>query len=108
MYKGEVGKAEGIRFIASSNAMDRGANTGSNISASFVTIVGKNALGCVDFDMSTESVDPSTRNVIIKKSSQYDTNNPLNQYSTIGWKFTIAGAVLNTSSGIHIMSLRSS
>jgi N4-gp56 family major capsid protein len=109
MYKGEVGKAEGIRFISSSNAMDRGANTGSNISASFITIVGKGALGCVDFDMARESAaGTDTSNIIIKKSSQYDTNNPLNQFSTIGWKFTIAGAVLNTSCGIHIMSLRSS
>lgn len=107
MYKGEIGMAEGCRFVSSTNAMHRGANTGSNISASFITIVGKGALGCTDF----ESVQDVSRgrnenSIIVKKANQYDKSDPLNQTAgTVGWKFTIAGAVLNTSCGVHLMSL---
>ena len=108
MYKGEIGRAEGVRFLSTTNALDRGANTGSNVSASFITIIGRGAFGCVDFD-SVQDVQNSRNegSIIVKRANQYNTDDPLNQVAgTVGWKFTIAAAVLNTSCAISLMGLR--
>lgn len=109
MLKGEVGRAEGVRFISSTNAVDRWICSGAGYTNfSFVTIVGKNALGCIAYDGvgdTKNSKNPTS--LIIKRANQYDMSDPLDQTAaTIGWKFTIAGAVLNTSAGIHLMTLR--
>jgi N4-gp56 family major capsid protein len=108
MMKGEVGRAEGVRWIASTNSMDRGANTTSNVSASFFTIVGKGALGVIDYDGVGDTQNgKNPTSLIIKRQNQYDQSDPLNQTAaTIGWKIVVAGAVLNTSCGIHVMTLR--
>jgi N4-gp56 family major capsid protein len=105
MMRGEIGNAEGVRWIATTNAMERGANTGSNVSATFLTIVGRGALGSVDFQ---NNYDGTGKNhVIVKKANQYDISNPLNLIAgTVGWKVTFATCVLNTSCGIHLMALR--
>lgn len=108
MLKGEIGIAEGVRWISTSNAMDRGLNTGSNVSASFFTIVGKGALGCVSYDGVGDTKNgKNPTSLIIKRANQYDMSDPVDQTAaTIGWKFTVAAAVLNTSCGIHVMTLR--
>ena len=105
MLKGEIGHCEGVRWVASTNAMERGANTGSNVSATFLTIVGKGALASVDIQ---NNYDGSGKNyVIVKKANQYDISNPLNLIAgTVGWKVTFATCVLDTSCGIHLMALR--
>jgi N4-gp56 family major capsid protein len=105
MYKGEVGRAEGVKFVSTTNAMDRAFQRGSLISATCLTIMGQGALGVVDFE---NNLDGEGKNyVIIKKSNQYDSSDPLNQIAgTVGWKTTFAAVVLNTSCGIHVMGLR--
>jgi len=105
MMRGEIGTAEGVRWIATTNAMERGAVTGGNVSATFLTIVGRGALGSVDFQ---NNYDGTGKNhVIVKKANQYDISNPLNLIAgTVGWKVTFATAVLNTSCGIHLCALR--
>lgn len=105
MMRGEIGIAEGVRWMGSTNAMERGANTNSNVSATFLTIVGRGALGSVDFQ---NNYDGTGKNhVIVKKANQYDISNPLNLIAgTVGWKLTFATCVLNTSCGIHLMALR--
>lgn len=108
MLKGEIGIAEGVRWISTTNAMDRGINTGSNISATFLTIVGKGALGCINYDGVGDTKNgKNPTSLIIKRANQYEMSDPVDQIAaTIGWKFTIAAAVLNTSCGVHIMSIR--
>ena len=105
MMKGEVGRVEGIRFVASTNAIDKPLNTGAVASASVMTIMGKQALGAVDFE---NTLDGKGKNfIIVKKASQYNTDDPLDQIAgTIGWKATFASVVLNTSCGIHLMAVR--
>jgi len=109
MLKGEIGIAEGVRWIQSTNAMHRGVNTGSNVSATFATIVGKGALGMIDYDgvgKTTDGTNPTS--LIVKYANDTDMSDPLKQTAaTIGYKFTIAAAVLNTSCGVHVMSLAS-
>lgn len=105
MMKGEVGRAEGVRWTASTNAIDKPLNTGAKASASIMSIVGKGALGSVDFE---NSLDGKGKNfIIIKRANQYNTNDPLSQIAgTVGWKATLAACVLNTSCGIHLLAVR--
>ena len=105
MMKGEVGKAEGVRFVSTTNAIDRGLATNASTSASVITILGKGALGVVDFE---NSLDGKGKNhIIIKRANQFNTDDPLNQIAgTVGWKSTFAAAILNNSTGIHLLLLR--
>lgn len=103
MMKGEVGECEGVRILASSQALDRAVNRGCQVSATIMTIVGKGALGFVDYG---KSYDATGKSYIIMQEGGtiYD---PLEQIAgTVGWKCTMAAAVLNTSCGIHLFGLR--
>lgn len=105
MFKGEVGRAEGVRWVASTNAIDLPTNTGSQASASIMTIMGKQALGSVDFENTLDG--KGVNHIIVKKASQYNTDDPLNQIAgTVGWKSTFAAVVLNVSSGMHLLAVR--
>ena len=97
MYKGELGEIERVRFVASTLVLKRAMLKGSNISGCFTTIVGKNAYGTVDFDGGVH--------VYVKQPNAYDTSNPINQWTTIGWKITLACRILESSRGIHILSI---
>lgn len=105
MYKGEVGRAEGVKWISTTNAIDKPLNTGAKVSATMLTIMGEGALGCIDFE---NTFDGEGKNyIIIKKASNIDMSDPLNQIAgTVGWKATFASVVLNTSCGIHLLALR--
>lgn len=109
MYRGEIGNAEGCKFVSSTNAMQRSLNTGGTLSATFITIVGKGALGCVDYD---NLIDNQMENgaapqaVIVKRANQYNTDDPCNQVkATVGFNIGIAAAILNMSCGVHVMAL---
>lgn len=97
MYKGEVGEIERVRFVESTLVFKKPLCKGSNISACFTTIVGKDAYGVVDYDGGVH--------VYVKNPNQYDTSNPLNQWTTIGWKATLAARILDSARGLHIMSI---
>jgi N4-gp56 family major capsid protein len=97
MYKGELGEIERVRFVASTLVQKRPMLKGSNISACFTTIVGQDAYGTVDFDGGVHTY--------VKQPNQYDTSNPINQWTTIGWKITLATRILEAARGIHIMSI---
>lgn len=105
MRKGIVGGAEGCQFISSTNAVDYALNRGAIVSATVFTILGKGALGAVDFQ---NTFDGKGKNyIIIKKANEYDISDPLNQVAgTVGYKMTFAAVVLNTSAGIHLLGLR--
>jgi N4-gp56 family major capsid protein len=77
--------------------MKRPLLKGCQISACFTTIIGANAYGTVDFDGGVH--------VYIKQPNQYDTSNPINQWTTIGWKITLACRILESARGVHIMSI---
>ena len=97
MYKGELGEIERVRFVASTLVMKRPLLKGCQISACFTTLIGANAYGTVDFDGGVH--------VYVKQPNAYDTSNPLNQWTTIGWKITLACAILEAARGVHIMSI---
>jgi len=96
-YKGELGEIERVRFVSSTLIMKKPMLKGSNISGCFTTIVGKDAYGVVDYDGGVH--------VYVKEPNKYDTSNPVNQWTTIGWKITLACRILEDSRGVHILSI---
>jgi N4-gp56 family major capsid protein len=95
-YKGEIGQVEGVKFMESTNVTKVSFDGTSVFKACFTTIVGKNAYGTIEVD--------GGQHVYVKQPNSYDTSNPLNQWTTIGWKITAACAILESTRGVHILS----
>jgi len=96
VFKGEVGKLFGTRFIeASSNQYfdDNAGASSADIYSNFIH--GKEAFGTVD--LSGDNV-----RLIVKNSDKGDTANPLNMFMTIGWKATFATKTLNPNWIVNI------
>lgn len=99
MYKGEIGKAEGVRFIESTNMHFHSSGAGASTSAYYTPIFGPDAFGVVE--VGGEGGGPK---MIMKQPGDSDTSNPLNQWSTVGWKITFAARVLNPSCGVILVT----
>lgn len=80
-------------------ALSLTGTAGTNIYETFV--FGKQAYGIVEIEGADSGKDPI---VIVKKPSAGDTSNPLNLYSTIGWKAKFATVMLNSLWSISIRS----
>lgn len=103
MYKGEIGRIQGVRFVSSTNAMtstvlaSAWAAGGSQYSAGGTLygtlIVGKGAYGVTKM-YAGNGVQTS---VVDFKADKAD---PLGQYGTAGYKITLAAKILNPSAGI--------
>jgi N4-gp56 family major capsid protein len=88
VLNGEVGKLYGVRFVESNNE----ASASSTVTVYSTFIFGKNAYGIVDINSG------SNVEIIVKKSGAGDTSNPLNMFSTIGWKINaFVAKVLNAN-----------
>jgi N4-gp56 family major capsid protein len=103
MDKGMVGKAHGVKIYESTIPLDVVARTSApwaaGVSGVWNLIWGKGGVGV------TELSGKGSPEIIIKAPNQYDTTNPLNQWSTIGWKITFASKVLNKSCGYAFLTL---
>lgn len=101
--KGEVGRAHGVRIYESTIPLDVVARTSApwaaNISGVWNIMWGK---GC--FAVTEVSGNGGVK-VITKAPNKYDTTNPLDQWSTIGWKVTMAAKVLNKNCGQAFLTL---
>lgn len=99
--RGVVGKLAGVEFVETNNQkFDLTAGTSGTpvtaTSAGVVTvfenfIFGKNAYGVINLASIT------TPSVIVKNPGPNDTSNPLNMFSTVGWKMPFAVKTLNSS-----------
>ncbi len=106
--RGVVGKLHGVEFVETNNqyvALSGGfsgtpvtaASAGvANVYSTF--IFGKNAYGVVNLGSITAPT------VIVKNPGPNDTSNPLNMFSTVGWKMPFACKTLNSSWLIEIKS----
>lgn len=81
IYEGEIGKLYGVRFFETTQA----PVTAEKIY--YTPIFGLDAYGVVD-------VTGGALETIVKDKSEGGTANPLNQYSTVGWKITAFGAAM--------------
>lgn len=104
--RGVVGKLHGVEFVETNNqyvALSGGfsgtpvtaASAGvANVYSTF--IFGKNAYGVVNLGSITAPT------VIVKNPGPNDTSNPLNMFSTVGWKMPFATKTLNSNWVIEI------
>jgi N4-gp56 family major capsid protein len=98
---GIVGKLHGVEFVETNNglALTTAANTPFNITTIYSCYVfGKNAYGTVSLDN-----QPGNK-IYVKTPGPQDTSNPLDIYSTVGWKAFFAVKVLNSAWIVRIFS----
>ena len=98
--KGEVGKAHGVRiYEATVIFQDKSAAVSSQaVCASWNLVWGQGAFAVTEMD--TERGVKS----YVKAPNQYDTGNPINQWSTCGYKITMAAKALNKSCGYFVVT----
>lgn len=99
--RGVVGKLHGVEFVETNNqyvALSGGfsgtpvSDTTAGVANVYSTFIfGKNAYGVVNLGSITAPV------VIVKNPGPNDTSNPLNMFSTVGWKMPFAVKTLNAT-----------
>lgn len=90
--RGEIGSLYGVRIIAAHNV---GTGTGATDETFHAYIFGRKAFGITE--LSGQGME-----MIRKEPGSNDTSNPLNMFSTIGWKFVMAAKVLESSRAVQI------
>ncbi len=101
--RGVVGKLHGVEFVESNNqyfiltgGFSTSATNIANVYANF--ILAKNAYGIVNL------ASISAPKVYVKNPSGNSTDNPLDLFSTVGWKMPFAVKTLNTAWVVAIMT----
>ena len=96
--KGEFGKAHGVRMYESTVVCktNTGPISSQAVCAYYSLIWGQGAFAVTELN--------SQRGVktYVKRPNQYDTSNPIDQWSTIGWKVTMAAKALNKDCGYFV------
>lgn len=88
LYKnGQVGVLHGVRFVETNNEVYEA----STVNVYHTYVFGKNAYGTLNLAGQPE------KRIIVKNPGMSDTSNPLDMYSTIGWKSYFVAKVLNSS-----------
>ena len=100
IFNGEIGELHGVRFVESTFApITNGDGKGTNLAHYSTFFFGKDAFGIID-------PDGGALEMIVKDKSQI--GGPLNQYSTIGYKFMTNGAkILYPERLLNVMSCSS-
>lgn len=104
--RGVIGKLHGVEFVETNNQhKDVSAGlSGSPVTATSAGVVavfsnfifGKNAYGVINLG------SISAPKVYVKNPGDGDTSNPLNQFSTVGWKMPFAVKTLNSNWIINV------
>jgi N4-gp56 family major capsid protein len=92
IMRGEIGSLYGVRMVESTNT---GSGTGATDETFHAYIFGRDAYGITE--LSGQGME-----MIRKEPGANDTSNPLNMFSTVGWKFVMAAKVLQASRAIQI------
>lgn len=92
ILRGEIGALYGTRFVVSTNA---GSGTGATDETFHAYIFGRDAYAVSE--LSGQGME-----MIRKESGPQDTSNPLNMFSTVGWKFVLAAKVLHNVRAVQI------
>jgi len=104
--RGVVGKLAGVEFVETNNQhKDVSAGlSGSPVTATSAGVVavfsnfifGKNAYGVINLG------SISSPKIFVKNPGESDTSNPLNMFSTVGWKMVFATKTLNSAWIINV------
>lgn len=92
IMRGEVGQLYGVRLVVGTNV---GTGTGATDETFHAYIFGRKAFGITE--LSGQGME-----MIRKEPGANDTSNPLNMFSTIGWKFVMAAKVLEVARAVQI------
>lgn len=92
ILRGEVGALYGTRFVVSTNA---GTGTGATDETFHAYVFGRDAYAVSE--LSGQGME-----MIRKEPGAQDTSNPLNMFSTVGWKFVLAAKVLHDVRAVQI------
>lgn len=95
---GEIGRLHGVRFVETNNEMIAADAGAGNVDVYSTFIFGANAYGTVDL------AGQGGPRVIVKNPGSQDTSNPLDLYSTVGWKAYFVTKVLNSAWLIELKS----
>ncbi len=87
----EIGRLHGVRFIETNNEMVAADAGAASVDIYTTFIFGQHAYGTVDL------AGQNGPRVIVKNPSSSDTSNPLDLYSTVGWKANFVSKVLNSA-----------
>lgn len=104
IYAGEIGKLHGFRFIevgtaGSSNDGSIYLGSSQSTSATSVCAIRNMAFGQGFFGVTEMEGGVQT---YVKTSNPYDKSDPLNQFSTVGYKVTLASKLVNISAGVVV------
>lgn len=91
---GQLGKLYGVEFYETNNEV----STSSTVTVYHNFIVGANAYGMVNI-----ANQPGHR-IYVKTPGPQDTSNPVDSWSTVGWKATFAAVVLNSTWVVDVKS----
>lgn len=92
IMRDEVGQVYGVRLVTSTNS---GIGTGATDETFHAYIFGRDAFAISE--LSGQGME-----MIRKESGPQDTSNPLNMFSTVGWKFVLAAKVLQSVRAVQI------
>lgn len=95
---GIIGKLHGVEFVETNNGLVLPTGNGLATALYSCYVFGKNAYGTVSLDN-----QPGNR-IYVKTPGPQDTSNPLDIYSTVGWKAFFAVKVLNAAWIVRIFS----
>jgi len=91
ILNGEVGKLHGVVFHETNNEMVTADGGSATVDLYTTFIFGAHAYGIVDL------AGQNGPRIIVKNPSSSDTSNPLDLYSTVGWKANFVSKVLNSA-----------
>lgn len=98
---GEIGMLHGVKFYETNNEVVSANAGASNVDVYTTFVFGKEAYGIVDI------AGTSTPKVYVKNPSSGSTDNPIDMFSTIGWKVHFVAKVLNSDWLIELKSASS-
>lgn len=95
LYKnGQLGVLHGVKFVETNNEV----TVSSTVTVYETYVFGKNAYGILNLAGQPE------KRIIVKNPGMSDTSNPLDMFSTIGWKAYFVAKVLNSAWVIKIQT----
>lgn len=91
IQNGLLGRLHGVEFFETNNETVAADDGSGNVDIYTTFVFGANAYGMVDIGSDSEP------KIIYKRPSDSDTSNPLNMFSTVGWKALFVAKVLNSA-----------
>lgn len=97
LYRGEIGKLHGVRFVETTNPKETVNGGTSNADVQHTFIHGSDAIGVTD-------LEGDQKKVYVKNPGANSTDNPVDRFSTVGWAMTFAPVQLVSDWIVEIKS----